>query len=654
MAKVTKEVRIAHTSVPIFCTKSVGGAPSVMKTPIKSVGISKGLASTEKDIAPSTHIVPFVGCNYMGQCLACVPAGKWKLTAEDALNVVKRVPLVEDSEFDCTARGGKITFNFDPVKTVPPANKKPNIVDKAKAKINSTVNTAVKKATEALQTVTEDISGAFDGLKPVLENTKAANLANTLDTQLQKLNQLKKETDNRVEELDKEITELRKKIEAKLTGKTYQPPKPEAETELVISLDKDKIDLQNAEEEKRNEALYNQSTNDAIKAYEDYINSQITPTVTVREVEVTADATNQATSAVNSPATAPNKTNVQNPNNLYVMTAKEYLEKLAKTSDTLGLKKNKDTQNALLLLDTLGTTLSSDIATNVKDRAQNIIKNGRATLNGQVQAKIDEELKELGYYEKLKKYQSESKDLQEDIDKASLGLKAIGNFGGFIDGLKNKYLGKIGAKYSESLNKLSNNLAMLNTSLDGLSYVADGFPKGEVFTNVIREIDEEDNEDENGEGNGDGSIFGSLQNVLNDRNKEPKILRIYAIYADDGEDYNEGDIITAESILPDIPVYLVIQSNGKANGKKVDLDLQDRTFHYIQDGKNKDDTDRIIENITLQGDSPDFEKGGKYDLSDPNFAINPEPIGRRKLNDKTNIKFISRLPIEEEQEEPLT
>ncbi|WP_378172823.1 PAAR-like protein [Aquimarina sp. SS2-1] len=652
MATETKEVRISYTNVKILCTNSVGGAPSTLSTPVKSVGISKGLASTEQDITPSTHIVPFTGCNYMGQCMVCKPVGTWKLPAEKTINIVNRVPLVEDSEFECTARGGKITFNFDPVKAVPPSNKKPNIVDQAQAKINSAANSVVKKSTEALKDVTEGVTAAFDGLKPVLENTQAANLATTLDTQVQKLNELKKQTDSKVKDLDKEITELKKKIDAKLTGKAYTPPEEEEETktEIQITTSKDEVDLQNAEEEKRNEVLYDNATNEAIKEYENFINSKITATTTAREVKIEQNSTSTNQESIGESATSLTGYNAINTEN---NSTKKHLDKLSSTSKDLRLDKNEDTQEALKLLDNIDAVLINDPQGSVVDQAKVVIQNERNTLNNRVQASIEKELKELGYYKKLKNYKDESSDLQKDIDKASLTLKSIGDFGGFIDGLKNKYLGKVGAKYSESLNKLSNNLATLNTSMDGLSYVADGFPKGEVFTKVTREIEEED-EDENENGDGSGNIFGSLENVLNDRNTEPKILRIYAIYAEDGEGYQKDDIITTESILPDIPVYLVIQANGKANGEIVDLNLQGRTFHYRRAGKDQDDTDRIIENITLQGDSPDFEKGESYDVSDPNYAL--DASGKRKtepLDDKTKIKFISRLPIEEEEEEEL-
>ncbi len=652
MATETKEVRISYTSVQILCTKSVGGAPSVMSTPIKSVGISKGIASTEQDIVPSTHIVPFAGCNYMGQCVACVPKGKWKLPAESTVNVVKRVPLVEDSEFECTKRGGKITFNFDPVKTVPPANKKPNIIDNAQAKINSAANSVVKNSTKALKDATESMTAAFDGLKPVLENTQAANLATSLDTQVQKLNQLKKQTDSRVEDLDNEITELKKKIEAKLTGTPYTPPKDqEKETEIQVTTTKDEIDLQNTEEEKRNEALYDEATSEAIQEYESFINTSIAPTTIAREVEVEKE--NPSTNPENSKASTTSLTtkNVSEKEN---NTTKKYLDQLSRTSKTLGLDKNEDTREALKILDNMDAILVNDAKSGVTEKAKVVIQNERNTLNSKVQASIEEELTELEYYEKLKKYKEESNELQKDIDKASLALKSMGDFGGFIDGLQNKYLGKIGAKYSESLNKFSNNLATLNTSMDGLSYMADGFPKGEVFTKVVREIEENEDKDDK---NGDGSIFGSLDDVLNDRNTEPRILRIYAVYAqnpEEGETYKKGDTVTQDAIPPGIRVDLIIQSNGKANGEIVDLNLQGRTFHYRQVGKDKDDTDRIIENITLQGDSPDFEKGESYDVSDPNYAL--DASGKRKveaLNDKTKVKFISRLPIEEEQEEEL-
>jgi len=686
MATETKEVRIVYTDpneVTISCTKAVGGkeATSVMTSPIANVQIHKGLVGTEKDITPATHIVPFAGCNYMGQCMVCVPTGTWNknLLAEDTVNVVKRIPLVEDSEFNCTARGGKITFNFGASKTIDSKKKKPNIVDKAKAKINNTVNSVVKNATEVIQGISEGVTGALDGLESFVEGTQVASLANALDTQVQKLNELKKQADSRVEDLDNEIKELKKKIEAKLTGKEYEPPKEEenntttstaTETEnsdaSTDTTDKDKdtiIDLQNAEEEKRNEELYDQATNDAILEYENYLNTQITTTPSISEsANNDASSESNVTISNNDKSTTETTIATDNNNSKSITKAEEenattqYLNELTDTANSLGLEDNQDAQEALALLNNMNTILI-DPAESVVNQVKDTVQIERNTLNNKVQAKIEEELKELGYYEKLKEYQKESKKLQDDIDKASLALKSVGDFGGFIDGLTEKYLGKAAEKYSKTLNKISNNLATLNTSLDGLSYVVDKCPKGDVVTNVVREIKESDNEDEDG-GNNDGdsnsNIFGSLQDVLDDRNEEPKILRIYAVYVEDDEEggtYKAGDIIQVNSILPDILVNLIIQSNGEANGAIVDLDLQERTFHYdtVNSVDRSNIRDGLFENITLKGDSPNFEKGGSYDLSDPNYALDPD--GRRILSDKTIIEFKSRLPIEEQEEE---
>jgi len=213
------------------------------------------------------------------------------------------------------------------------------------------------------------------------------------------------------------------------------------------------------------------------------------------------------------------------------------------------------------------------------------------------------------------------------------------------------------------MDQLGGNMKLLNTSMGGLSYMAGGFTAGDVITHIpVKEKKDGDDEDGDGSGAGvSGNIFGSLDDLLNDRNEEPKILRIYAIYAqepEEGQDYKKGDIITANSISPDIKVDLIIVANGKANGAIVDLDLQERSFHYDPVDSSGRATTRkgLFEKITLQGDSPDFENGESYDISDPNYAL--DASGNRKgeqLKDKTAIHFISRLPLEEEeQEEPLT
>jgi len=284
----------------------------------------------------------------------------------------------------------------------------------------------------------------------------------------------------------------------------------------------------------------------------------------------------------------------------------------------------------------------------------------RGELNTSVQAEIDKLLKEIEYTDKLKRYKEESKDLQKDLDNAAAALDVLGDFDAFIDGIAGKHLGRLADKYKKTFDKLGKNMAQLNTSLKGMSYMAGGFKAGDVITNVpIPKNDGENNEDGDKDGsNLAGNIFGSLDDVLNDRNEEPKILRIYAVYAQDpkeGEEYKKGDILETIAIPPDIRVDLIIQSNGMANGSIVDLDLQERSFHYEPLEKKSSSTrDGLFEDIVLNGASPDFENGGSYDLTDPNYALDSE--GNRTespLEDKTIIKFTSRLPVEELEEESL-
>ena len=642
MATEVKEVRIAHIGIPIVCDKATPvDSPSTIKSLTLTTFIDNNVIPTKRDKAPIANITPFPGCSLAQMCGVCMPAiaGEWLKTAEKTLNTEKEIPLVEDSELLCT-NGGKITLKFKAAKVVPPANKKPNIVDQAKAKINSGVNGAITKATEALQGISEGITDAVDGIKSIVENTQIASLANSLDGQLGKINDFKKATDAKVSDIDKEINELKKKIEAKITGNAYKSPEEKK---------KDEMQLFNAEEQKRNEQLYNQATNTALQEFATYINGQITPSTP-------KPSTAQSTETKKEKET---KTTKETPKT----NREKILSSITNAVKQTGLANNKEAQEAIKNLNNINTIIGNGIEKEISDRISTVIKNERTSLNSKIQARIDEELKELGYFDALQEYQKKSSELQQDIDKASLALKSVGNFGGFIDGVKNKYIGEAAAKYTTAVNKLSNNLKTLNTSLDGLSYVVDGMPKGEVWTTVIREIEDGDDEDGDGNKNGDGSnlsgnIFGSLDDVLNDRNEEPRILRIYAVYALDpleGEGYRAGDIIDVDVLLPGIRVDLIIQANGKANGEVVDLNLQERSFHYDPvNNTNTNDRAGLFENITLNGASPNFDAGESYDLSDPNFAIDAN--GDRiegALNDKTTIPFISRLPIEEQQEEEL-
>ncbi|MDH7448220.1 PAAR-like protein [Aquimarina sp. 2201CG14-23] len=117
-------------------------------------------------------------------------------------------------------------------------------------------------------------------------------------------------------------------------------------------------------------------------------------------------------------------------------------------------------------------------------------------LNTKVQAEIDEVLKEIGYLEGMQKYQKESSELQEDIDKSAAALDVLGDFNAFIDGIAAKHLGKLANKYKNVMGQLGKNMSRLNDSLKGASFMAGGFTAGDVITHAP-DVKEEEKKEEN-------------------------------------------------------------------------------------------------------------------------------------------------------------
>ena len=105
-------------------------------------------------------------------------------------------------------------------------------------------------------------------------------------------------------------------------------------------------------------------------------------------------------------------------------------------------------------------------------------------LNTKVQAKIDELLQEVEYLEKLQKYQQESKELQEDLDRSAAALDVLGDFGAFVDGIAAEYLGELADEYKEVMDQIGKNMSRLNDSLRGASFIAGGLKAGDVITHA--------------------------------------------------------------------------------------------------------------------------------------------------------------------------
>lgn len=682
----TREEKLIESNRLIECTGCFGVQSAFVST-TATVYVKKQRMGTLNDVKPNTNIINFPGnCMYnMYNPCAYAPKGTWQESRE-TITTEKQQPLTEQSSYLECALGGKITFSKTSDAWDPPEN----IVDKAQSKINKAANYVTKKMTEVAQAASDAIGGIADAAKKAggfLKNENVTDALQSTSDFVDDVDSKKAGLDVSVANLDIRLNNLRKELKQLLTGQE-QELKDLMTVEDVQQTDEgNNTSVATTEEEENsyNQEYFNEENEKAVNEFLSGINddidtlndnaSRLDPNkdyniiVDENSADSTRFLTDEPTPQVTENSTVSNATNesTNQTENIVdqIEAANDALSEYGVT--TIDSQDEAKVRQSLAILDDLSKVISKDgiqvdKITNIPAVSETINVE-RDELNTKVQAEVNELLKEIEYVEKLKKYNEESGELQEDLDKAAATLDVLGDFNAFIDGIAANHFDKVLKKYKKTMDQLGGNMKLLNTSMGGLSYMAGGFTAGDVITNVpLKDKKDSDNDegDEDGSGAGlAGNIFGSLQDVLNDRNEEPKILRIYAIYAQDpeeGENYKKGDIITADSILPGIKVDLIILANGKANGAIVDLDLQERSFHYDPIDSSGRATTRtgLFEKITLQGDSPNFEKGGNYDLNDPNFAIDPEPVGRRELKDKTTINFISRLPIEEELEEPLT
>ncbi len=281
----------------------------------------------------------------------------------------------------------------------------------------------------------------------------------------------------------------------------------------------------------------------------------------------------------------------------------------------------------------------------ISEVTKEIYKKG-AELNTKVQAEIDELLKEIGYAEAMQKYQQESKELQKDLDRASAVLDGLENFDSFIDGLTAKALGRFADKYKKSVASVGKNMGLLNTSMSGLSYAAAGFPAGDVVTHVEKKRDKnDDDENEDGDGAGAGTGLGGADDPANDRNKEPKILRLYVV------DENRNMIDLSETVPPETQLFLVIQANGKADGKDANIDLKEQTeYCKVIDPKYKNN-EGIVFVKSIKGESPNFDIGMSYTYDNNGELIGVDSNGNNlQLQDKTYIR-VKMISPENESEE---
>ncbi|WP_298541130.1 hypothetical protein [uncultured Aquimarina sp.] len=156
---------------------------------------------------------------------------------------------------------------------------------------------------------------------------------------------------------------------------------------------------------------------------------------------------------------------------------------------------NPPTDSSTIILNALPASNKNNQSSNPFEAR---INEEKTELNTKVQAEIDEVLNEIKYLERTQKYQQESKELQEDIDRSAAALDVLGDFDAFIDGIAAKHLGRLAGKYKQVMDQMGKNMSRLNDSLRGTSFMTGGFKAGDVVTHapdLPKEKEEEKEED---------------------------------------------------------------------------------------------------------------------------------------------------------------
>ncbi len=239
-------------------------------------------------------------------------------------------------------------------------------------------------------------------------------------------------------------------------------------------------------------------------------------------------------------------------------------------------------------------------------------------LNTKVQAKIDELLQEVEYLEKLQKYQQESKELQEDLDRSAAALDVLGDFGAFVDGIAAEYLGELADEYKEVMDQIGKNMSRLNDSLRGASFIAGGLKAGDVITHAPdlekpqeeegpppelppppppQEIEEEEEEEEEDEDDDDECTFTKLTAIKNNTLE-------YVIIE------KEGDRVIFEQPI-DKPITFVA---GTDQDTKKDFSLKIENLH--RDPEHRENfLIYKIDGDTKQIEFPDGNPELKFDVN---------------------------------------
>lgn len=533
------EKRISHEGFKLKCDKCKAGKELIaMKSTTKTVTIGGKPIVTKMDKIPLANIPAFSICDTPG-ITKCVPTPTdWIDTAEPTVNSEKFIPLVEHSEFLCGLGGGTVIFSPPTAKSEIMGPKKSNIIDKAQAKINGIANKAANMAKKVTEGVTAQIDTALDALKPIgqiFDNPGIQNMITGAQGMLDQANLTKEQIDSKLSALEQKVPELKSKISSTINGIQI----PFLQNGELFNLGISDMDL-------GEQAFIGEGIQDSINALENYFNTEIN---TANLVNLNENASGDLSVPILS-----NKGSLESwldqkkieQENIDTIAATEYgnmTKQISTINKDTSFGDGEDSKKALSLLYGLyipsqaGNTpipdkgeLSKILTNKAKDKTQDVINekisSSKTKLNTKIQNEFNEKLQDLGYdkaQKKIDKAQEESAELQKDMDKAAKYLGRMDDFGGYIDSIKEKYVGKITGKYNDSAAKAGANLAVLNTSLDGLSFIADGLPPGDVVTWVKPKKEKNDN-DENGEdddknNNGENGTAGAN----GDDNKEPSL-----------------------------------------------------------------------------------------------------------------------------------
>lgn len=492
------EKRISHEGFNIKCDKCKG-VTHTMKSTTKTVTIGGKPILTEKDKIMALNVPLFSICSTTGT--SCTPKfEKWIDIAEPSLNSEKIIPLVEHSDLICSTGGGIVSFEPPAAKSEFVGPKKPNIVDKAQSKINGVANKAANMAKKTTDAISAKIGTALDSLKPigqVFDTPEIQNMITGAKEALNQANLTKEQVDQQLANLEQKIPELKSKISDTING-----------IKLPSLEDTGVFDIFNSGLESGEQTFIGQGIQDSINALEDHFNTQIN-TANLLNLDGSSGGNISIPSAFSNkgPLEQWLERKNQDQKRLEAISKAEYdnlTEQVTSINKDASFDNGEDSKKALALLYSLYVPsqagpipmpgqgeipkiLKNKAKDRLQDSADRKISRAKSKLNNKLQSEFDEKLQKLGYdkaQKKIDKAQAKSADLQEDLDKAEKYLGRLDDFGGYIDSLKEKYIGKVTDKYTNAIAKAGQNLSLLNVSMDGMSFIVDGLPPGDVVTNV--------------------------------------------------------------------------------------------------------------------------------------------------------------------------